>query len=64
MDRETLDLRYRMIGSDVWSTTGARRRRTGVCRSGIIELVAELYLAGVLTPGRGDRRASAVRTAA
>jgi uncharacterized 2Fe-2S/4Fe-4S cluster protein (DUF4445 family) len=54
IDRSTLEPRYRVIGCELWSddpgfaqavgTTGV----TGVCGSGIIELVAELYLAGVI----------------
>ncbi len=54
IDRETLEPRYKVIGSDLWSdepgfeevlrTLGV----TGVCGSGIIEAVAELYLSGVI----------------
>ena len=54
IDRSTLEPRYRVIGSDLWSDepgfaemvgeTGV----TGVCGSGIIEVIAELYLAGVI----------------
>jgi uncharacterized 2Fe-2S/4Fe-4S cluster protein (DUF4445 family) len=54
IDRATLEPRYRVIGSELWSddpgfaqavgATGV----TGVCGSGIIELIAELYLAGVI----------------
>ena len=29
---------------------------TGICGSGIIEVIAEMFLAGVITPGRRDRR--------
>jgi uncharacterized 2Fe-2S/4Fe-4S cluster protein (DUF4445 family) len=49
IDRDTLDLRYRTVGSDLWSDEPGAPTPTGVCGSGIIELVAELYLAGVLT---------------
>ncbi|MFT5112751.1 MAG: uncharacterized 2Fe-2S/4Fe-4S cluster protein (DUF4445 family) [Parasphingorhabdus sp.] len=55
IDPITLEPRFRVIGSDIWSDdqnfpdavkgTGV----TGVCGSGIIELVAELFLAGVIT---------------
>jgi len=54
IDRRTLEPRIKVIGSDLWSdepgfdevakTLGV----TGVCGSGIIEAIAELYLAGVL----------------
>ena len=61
IDPETLELRYRTIGSEVWSDEPGAPTPTGVCGSGIIELVAELYLAGILTgegvidPAAADR---------
>ena len=52
---ETLESRFKVIGSDLWSdeegfaeaieTLGV----TGICGSGIIEVVAEMYLAGIVT---------------
>ena len=54
IDRETLEPRFRVIGSSRWSNeTGfaASTRRTGVtgiCGSGIVEVLGELFLAGVL----------------
>ncbi len=54
IDRDTLEPRFKVIGSDLWSDdpgfaaeTGATGV-TGVCGSGIIEVLAELYLAGVI----------------
>jgi uncharacterized 2Fe-2S/4Fe-4S cluster protein (DUF4445 family) len=61
-----------VIGIDLWSDDpGFRRSRratgvTGICGSGIIEVVAEMYLAGIISedgvidgrPGRQSRRAS------
>ena len=55
IDRETLEPRYRVIGSSRWSDEigfAASTRRTGitgVCGSGIVEVIAELFLAGVIT---------------
>src|SRR6187399_3200222 len=49
IEPETLELRYRTIGSELWSDEPGAPTPTGVCGSGIIELVAELYLAGILT---------------
>ena len=57
----TLEPRFKVIGSDLWSdepgfaeaveATGV----TGVCGSGIIEVIAEMYLAGIITQdGRLD----------
>jgi uncharacterized 2Fe-2S/4Fe-4S cluster protein (DUF4445 family) len=55
VDRETLEPRFRVIGSSRWSDEvgfEASTRRTGVtgiCGSGIVEVIAELFLAGVIT---------------
>jgi uncharacterized 2Fe-2S/4Fe-4S cluster protein (DUF4445 family) len=55
IDRDTLEPRFKCIGSELWSDepgfaealsdTGV----TGICGSGIIEVVAEMYLAGVVS---------------
>ena len=56
IDRQTLEPRFRVIGSDTWSdepgSVEASRETgvTGICGSGIVEVVAELFLAGVITP--------------
>jgi uncharacterized 2Fe-2S/4Fe-4S cluster protein (DUF4445 family) len=60
IDRATLEPRFRVIGIDAWSDqpefaaamaagTGDGLGVTGICGSGIIEVVAELFLAGVVT---------------
>ena len=55
IDKATLEPRFRVIGSSRWSDeTGfaASTRRTGVtgiCGSGIVEVLAELFLARVIT---------------
>jgi uncharacterized 2Fe-2S/4Fe-4S cluster protein (DUF4445 family) len=55
IDPETLEPRFRIIGSDKWSNepgfaaATATIGVTGVCGSGIIEVIAEMYLAGILT---------------
>jgi uncharacterized 2Fe-2S/4Fe-4S cluster protein (DUF4445 family) len=57
IDAATLEPRFRVIGSDAWSNepgfgealTAAGTGVTGICGSGIIEVIAELYLAGVVT---------------
>jgi len=55
IDRKTLEPRFRVIGVDPWSDapdfTEAVKETgvTGICGSGIIEVIAELYLAGVVT---------------
>ena len=54
IDSQTLEPRFKIIGTDLWSdqpgfaaaaeATGV----TGVCGSGIIEAIAEMYLAGII----------------
>lgn len=69
VDRETLEPRYRIIGCDLWSDEADFERQkpacgvTGICGSGIIEAVAELYLAGVIrTDGTIDGETAARTT--
>ena len=51
---ETLESRFKVIGSEVWSdeigfeTSIANIGVTGICGSGIIEAVAEMFLAGLV----------------
>ncbi len=55
IDRQTLEPRFKVIGCDLWSNDPGFAQATaslqvsGVCGSGIIEAVAEMYLAGILT---------------
>ena len=51
IDEETLEPRFTMIGDDVWSDEPGfdASKVTGVCGSGIIEVIAEMFLAGILT---------------
>ncbi len=55
IDRETLEPRFKVIGSDLWSDDPAFAAATrgsgvtGVCGSGIIEVLAEMFLAGIIT---------------
>jgi uncharacterized 2Fe-2S/4Fe-4S cluster protein (DUF4445 family) len=54
IDPLTLEPRFKVIGSDLWSdqpgfeAAVARTGVSGICGSGIIEALAELYLAGVI----------------
>ena len=54
IDPATLEPRYKVIGSDVWSDDPAFAKATaatgvtGVCGSGIIEVIAEMYLSGII----------------
>lgn len=64
IDRETLEPRIRIIGSEQWSDEDGfeadleRTPVTGICGSGIIEVIAELLLAGVID-GEGAIRGDA-----
>jgi uncharacterized 2Fe-2S/4Fe-4S cluster protein (DUF4445 family) len=54
IDAPTLEARYKVIGCELWSddpgfeAAVAGTGVTGVCGSGIIEAIAEMYLAGVI----------------
>jgi uncharacterized 2Fe-2S/4Fe-4S cluster protein (DUF4445 family) len=77
IDRETLEARFSVIGSDLWSHEDGFEESieafgvTGICGSGIIEVVAEMYLAGIIREdgvvdgslsGRSDRIVEEGRT--
>jgi len=55
IDRDSLEPRFKVIGCDLWSDEDgfeaavAETGVTGICGSGIIEALAEMFLAGVLT---------------
>ena len=50
IDPETLEPRFKVIGDDTWSDDPSfASTPTGICGSGIIEVLAEMYLAGLLT---------------
>jgi uncharacterized 2Fe-2S/4Fe-4S cluster protein (DUF4445 family) len=50
IDRETLEPRIRVIGQEMWSDEEGFDGSvvTGICGSGIIEVIAELFLSGVI----------------
>jgi len=58
IDRQTLEPRFKVIGVEAWSDDAgfepalaeAGTGVTGICGSGIVEVIAELFLAGVITP--------------
>ena len=51
IDRETLEPRFSVIDTDAWSDEPGfdDAAITGICGSGIIEVVAEMFLAGILS---------------
>ncbi|HEX4675346.1 MAG TPA: ASKHA domain-containing protein [Steroidobacteraceae bacterium] len=54
IDPATLEARFKVIGSDLWSDdprfaeVAATLGVSGICGSGIIEVIAEMYLAGII----------------
>lgn len=67
IDRQSLAPRFRVIGSELWSNeegfavsvqaTGV----TGICGSGIIEIIGEMLLAGIVSPDGIIRGPNAVQ---
>jgi uncharacterized 2Fe-2S/4Fe-4S cluster protein (DUF4445 family) len=59
IDKETLEPRFKIIGCELWSDEAGFAEATehltisGICGSGIIEVLAEMYLAGIITPDGG-----------
>ena len=55
IDRATLEPRFKVIGCDLWSNEPGFSEATesigvtGICGSGIIEIIAEMYLAGIIS---------------
>lgn len=55
IDRDTLEARVKVIGSELWSNEEGFAAETaafgvtGLCGSGIIEVIAEMFLAGIIT---------------
>jgi uncharacterized 2Fe-2S/4Fe-4S cluster protein (DUF4445 family) len=77
IDPATLEARFKVIGSDLWSDEPgfteavAASGVSGICGSGIIEVIAEMYLAGIINQdgvvdgqlaGRSDRIVQTGRT--
>ncbi|WP_417668109.1 ASKHA domain-containing protein [Roseibium sp.] len=68
IDRETLEPRFKVIGLDEWSDEDGFADKidqvgvTGICGSGIIEAVAEMYLCGLITEDGVVNGAMAERT--
>ena len=53
VDPQTLEPRVRVIGTEQWSNESgfeaAATKVTGICGSGIIEIIAEMFLAGIIS---------------
>jgi uncharacterized 2Fe-2S/4Fe-4S cluster protein (DUF4445 family) len=68
IDRDTLEPRYRVIGCPLWSdepgfeAAVAGSGVTGLCGSGIVEAIAEMFLAGIVAADGGIDGGLAART--
>ncbi|HEY5597531.1 MAG TPA: ASKHA domain-containing protein, partial [Kiloniellales bacterium] len=68
IDRTTLQPRIKVIGCDLWSDDPGFAAQTqgigvtGICGSGIVEALAEMYLAGILTADGSIDGAAAARS--
>lgn len=48
IDPKTLEATYKVIGSDSWSDGKTNMKAKGICGSAIIDVIAEMFLAGIL----------------
>jgi uncharacterized 2Fe-2S/4Fe-4S cluster protein (DUF4445 family) len=56
IDKGTLDVRFKVIGKETWNTETEKPDAKGICGSGIIDVVPQLYLAGIIDrTGRFNR---------
>jgi uncharacterized 2Fe-2S/4Fe-4S cluster protein (DUF4445 family) len=68
IDPDTLEPRFRVIGSELWSDDPGFTEElgeqgvSGICGSGIIEAIACLYLAGIILPDGSIDPAAAARS--
>jgi uncharacterized 2Fe-2S/4Fe-4S cluster protein (DUF4445 family) len=57
IDEKTLEPRYKLVGEEAWNAGKAK----GICGSGIIDAVAEMFRAGIVDPrGRFKRRGEVI----
>ncbi|MCI0625094.1 MAG: ASKHA domain-containing protein [Acidobacteria bacterium] len=48
IDPENLEVKFKIIGRDEWIEPSMQAQATGLCGSGIIEAVAEMFLSGII----------------
>ena len=51
IDSKTLEVRFKVIGSNRWNTQSSILKARGICGSGIIDALAEMVRAGIIDPG-------------
>ena len=62
IDRQTLEVRFKIIGREEWVESSMPSQATGICGSGIIEAVAEMFLAGIIDSDGRFRESAAERS--
>lgn len=68
IDPETLEPRYKIIGSDLWSNEDGFEEEAavtgviGICGSGVVEAIAELFMAGIINQDGAFNSAVAERS--
>lgn len=48
IDPETMECTYKVIGDESWHGRGSKGNAKGICGSGIIDMVAEVFKAGII----------------
>jgi len=62
IDSESLEVKFKVIGSDEWNTATPSIKAKGICGSGIIEAIAEMLKVGLIEKsGRFNRKLASPR---
>jgi uncharacterized 2Fe-2S/4Fe-4S cluster protein (DUF4445 family) len=62
IDKKTLDVKFKVVGSNRWNTQSSKIKAAGICGSGIIDAVAEMVRAGIVEySGRFSKNISSDR---
>jgi len=62
IDRNTLEVKFKVIGSDRWNTESPSVKARGICGSGIVDAAAAMSRAGIIEPnGRFNKTLSSRR---
>ncbi len=51
IDPETREVRFRVIGNEQWNTDAGNLGARGICGSGIFDVAAQMFLAGIIDKG-------------
>ena len=65
IDSKTLEVKFKVIGSNRWNTQSSSTKARGICGSGIIDALAEMVRTGIIEPnGRFNKNLSSRRLTA